>query len=272
VFQPAEEGPPPGEDGGAELMLEQGVFADLRPEAMFGLHATNSESGKIFAAAGPIMASSDALRIVVRGRQTHAARPQEGVDPITVAAQIVTALQLIPTRQFDAVNSPIVISIGQIQGGVRRNIIPDQVEMHGTIRVLNATARGEVLSRVRRTAQQVAASAGAEVDVDFSEGNPVLVNDASTTERAVNALRAALGADAIATARPIMAAEDFAFFAEEVPSFYFNFGVNAPGVTDAAPNHSPHFYVHEPALETGLRGILAVALDRISGQHDVDEQ
>ena len=264
IFQPAEEGAPQGEEGGAELMLREGLFQQLRPEAVFGLHAANQEGGVIFASPGGAMASADGWRLVVRGRQTHASRPHEGVDPITTAAQIVQALQLIPSRQISAVDTPVVISVGRIRGGVRNNIIPDEVELWGTLRALDAGAREDAMARIRRTAEEIAAASGATAEVVFEDGNyPVLENDEAATARGVRALRRVLGEARVRPRRPIMGAEDFSFFANEVPGFYFDFGVNAPGVTDAASNHSPLFYVHEPTMETGLRALLAVALDRV---------
>lgn len=264
IFQPAEEGAPQGEDGGAELMLEEGLFNDPRPEAVFGLHVGNDEGGVIFGGPGGQMASSDSWRIVVRGRQTHASRPHEGVDPITAAAQIVQALQLIPSRQIDAVAKPVIISVGRIRGGVRSNIIPQEVELWGTLRSLDASAREDAIARIRRTAEEIASSSGASAEVTFDEGNyPVLRNDPEATARGLAAIRRALGADRVRPSEPIMASEDFSFFANAVPGFYFNVGVNAPGVTDAAANHSPLFYVHEPALEAALRAMVAVSLDRV---------
>ncbi|MGE0597387.1 MAG: amidohydrolase [Hyphomonadaceae bacterium] len=271
IFQPAEEGAPQGEQGGAELMLEEGLFRDLQPDAVYGLHASNQEGGVIFAGAGGMMASADSYRIFVRGRQTHASRPHQGLDPITTAAQIIQALQLIPSRQIDAVNTPVVISVGQIRGGIRSNIIPDEVEMWGTLRALNTDAREDAMERIQRTAQEIASASGASAEVVWDDGNyPVLNNDSATTARGVAAIQRALGADSVRPGRPVMGAEDFSFFANEVPGFYFAFGVNAPGVTDAASNHSPLFYVHEPAMEAGLRGLLAVTLDRVGADASAD--
>jgi amidohydrolase len=264
IFQPAEEGAPQGEEGGAELMLKEGLFEQLRPEAVFGLHVGNDESGIIFASAGGTMASSDSWRLRVRGRQTHASRPHEGLDPITTAAQIIQALQLIPSRQINAVDTPIIISVGRLNGGVRSNIIPDEVELWGTLRTLNAEARESAMMRIQRTAEEIAAASGATAELTWDEGNyPVLVNNDAATERGVAAIRRVLGADRVRGRNPIMGAEDFSFFANEVPGFYFDVGVNAPGVTSSPSNHSPLFYVHEPALEAGLRAMLAVALDRV---------
>jgi amidohydrolase len=267
IFQPAEEGAPTGEQGGAELMLAEGLFRTIKPDAVYGLHTDNAPGGKVWATTGPVMASADEMRIVVRGRQTHAARPHLGVDPITVAAQIVTALQLIPARQINAVDSPVVISVGRVRGGVRFNIIPDDVELWGTVRVLDPAVYEDVKSRIRRTAEQIAASAGATAEVRF-EGSayPALVNNAAVAERGMAALRRALGAENVLQATPAMTAEDFSFFAREVPGFYFSYGVNAPGVEDAPSNHSPRFFVHEPTMVVGLRALLAVALDRLSGE------
>lgn len=264
IFQPAEEGAPQGEEGGAELMLREGLFQQMRPDAVFGLHVSNEETGVVFASPGGTMASADAFRIVVRGRQTHASRPHEGVDPITSAAQIVQALQLIPSRQIDAVNTPVVVSVGRIRGGVRNNIIPDEAELWGTLRTLDAGAREDAMMRIRRTAEDIAASSGATAEVTWDDGNyPVLENNPEATARGVAALRRVLGEDRVRPRTPIMGAEDFSFFANEVPGFYFDVGVNSPGVTEAPSNHSPRFSVYEPALETGLRAMLAVALDRI---------
>jgi amidohydrolase len=264
IFQPAEEGAPQGEEGGAELMLREGVFQQLRPEAVFGLHVGNEEGGVVFASAGGIQASADGFHIFVRGRQTHASRPHEGIDPITTAAQVVQALQLIPSRQINAVEKPVVVSIGRIRGGLRGNIIPDEVELWGTLRTLDSGAREDAMMRIRRTAEEIAAASGATAEVVWDDGAyPVLDNDDATTARGIAALRRVLGAEHVRPRVPIMGAEDFSFFANEVPGFYFHVGVNAPGVTDSPSNHSPRFFVHEPALETGLRAMLAVALDRV---------
>ncbi|MBL8552359.1 MAG: amidohydrolase [Hyphomonadaceae bacterium] len=265
IFQPAEEGPPFGEEGGAELMLKEGLFnPPMRPEAVFALHATNRESGRIYTRTEGLLAGSERIRILVKGRQTHAARPHEGIDPITIAGQILTGLQTIPSRQMNAVEQPVVISIGRINGGIRHNIIPPEVEMMGTMRVLDEGIRDDIHARITRMASEIAAASGAEAEVSFHEPNPVTVNERVATRRGMQAVRAALGDDAVVEIPPIMGAEDFSFFAREVPGFFFFFGVNAPGVADAPPNHSPLFSVYEPGLQTGLKAMLAVALDRLS--------
>ena len=265
VFQPSEEGVAPGGLGGARRMLAENVFGDLRPEAIFGLHAWPGESGTVTIAAGPFMAGADRLRITVNGRQTHGAQPHRGIDPVVVSAEIIQALQTIPSRQMDTIRSPVIVTIGSIHGGVRYNIIPDRVELDGTIRYLNPETRDDLYARIRRTAEQIAASAGATVEVSIEPNAIPVVNPPEPTASARAALVRALGADKVLTDQPNMVAEDFAYFQQQVPGVFFFYGVNAPGIAtaDAAPNHSPRFFAYEPAMETALRALLAVALDRV---------
>lgn len=268
VFQPSEEGAPPNGLGGARRMLEEDVFGDLEPEAIFGLHAWPGPSGTITMNPGPTMAGSDRLEIDVVGSQTHGAQPHRGIDPIVVSSQIVNALQTIPSRQMDAVRSPVIVTIGSIHGGVRYNIIPDRVEMQGTIRYLNPETREEIYTRIRRTVTDVATSFGATAEVRIVENAVPVVNPPEMVARARAAAIRALGEEHVLTDAPVMPAEDFAYFQREVPGVFFFYGVNAPGVSaeEAAPNHNPRFFVHEPAMETALRAMLAVALDRVGGE------
>ncbi len=265
VFQPSEEGAPADGLGGARQMLADGLFADLHPEAIFGLHAWPGPSGTVTIAAGPFMAGSDRMHITVHGRQTHGAQPHRGIDPVVVSALIVQALQTIPSRQMDAVRSPVIVTVGSIHGGVRYNIIPDRVEMEGTIRYLNPETREDLYARIRRTVEEVARSAGATAEVSIAPNAIPVVNPAGPTARARAALEHALGPANVLTDQPNMVAEDFAYFQQEVPGVFFFYGVNTPrvSVADAAPNHSPRFFVHEPAMETALRAMLAVTLDRV---------
>jgi amidohydrolase len=265
VFQPSEEGAPPGGLGGARRMLAENVFGGLTPEVIFGLHAWPGPSGTVTMIEGPTMAGSDRLNITVTGRQTHGAQPHAGVDPIVVSSQIINALQTIPSRQMDAVRSPVIVTIGSIHGGVRYNIIPETVEMQGTIRYLNPQTREELYTRIRRTVADVATSFGATAEVTIAENAIPTVNPPEELARARAAAVRALGEDAVRSGYPVMPAEDFAYFQQAVPGVFFFYGVNAPGVTEAeaAPNHSPRFFVHEPAMETALRAMLAVALDRV---------
>jgi amidohydrolase len=265
VFQPSEEGAPPGGLGGARRMLAENVFGDLTPEVIYGLHAWPSPSGTIVLVPGPFMAGSDRLRITVTGSQTHGAQPHRGIDPIVVSSQIINALQTIPSRQMDAVRSPVIVTIGQIHGGVRYNIIPERVEMEGTVRYLNPETRQDLYARIRRTATEIAAASNATAEVSIEENAIPVVNPPALTARVRTALVAALGEEAVQTDQANMPAEDFAYFQQQVPGVFFFYGVRTPGTTleEAAPNHNPRFFVHEPAMETALRAMVAVALDRV---------
>lgn len=263
IFQPAEEG-----GRGAAEMLEEGLFNILKPDAVFGLHAgVAQEAGQIGYVTGGAMAASDGLRIVVKGVQTHGAYPWQGVDPIVVASQIVLGLQTIPSRQTEAIKAPAIVTIGQIRGGVRGNIIPDEVTMIGTIRTLDSDMQEDVHMRVRRTAQLIAESAGATAEVSIGRGYPVTYNDPDLTRQTVEALRAVLGPENVIEALPSTGAEDFSYFAREVPGFYFWLGGRTPGtpLEGAAMNHSPFFTVDEASLEVGVRALTTAALHFLGG-------
>jgi amidohydrolase len=260
VFQPAEEGPPPGEEGGARLMLKENVFGALKPEALFALH-TDSElaAGEVAVVAGPAMASSDRLRILVRGRGTHASAPWRGVDPVAAAARIVLALESLPAREVD-VRKPSVVTVATIHGGVRYNVIPDEVELLGTVRALDADVRSDLHERITHTATKIAEASGATATVELSDGNPVTVNDARLVER----MRPTLARNAkLVSALPRTGAEDFAWFAKQVPSMYFWLGVRDPQTpaAQAAPNHSPRFLVDDGALAVGVRVLSQLVVD-----------
>jgi len=261
LFQPAEEGAPAGEDGGADLMIAEGAFADPKPEAIFGLHVWPNATGTLTYRPEGAMAASDGLTITVTGRQTHGALPWGGVDPIVVASQIVLGLQTIVSRQTDLTKGPAVITIGIIDGGVRSNIIPDSVVMVGTIRTFDEGMRADIHDRIRRTAEGIAASAGAQARVSIpAAGNPVTYNDPDLTRWAVPTLEGAAGAEAVSQGPPITGAEDFSLYQKEIPGLFFFLGV-APEGRIAYPNHSPHFYVDESALPVGVRALAGLAVD-----------
>lgn len=258
VFQPAEESPPAGEEGGAELMVAEGVLREEpKPDAIFGLHLLSMfEVGTVGYRSGGIMASADDLRIVVHGKQTHGAAPWLGVDPIVTAAQIIVGLQTIPSRQTAATKAPVIVSIGKIEGGVRDNIISDRVEMKGTLRALDEDMRQDLHARVQRTADKIAEAAGARAEVFISERHayPVTYNDPELMARMLPGLREEFG-DALFEAQPILGAEDFSFFQREIPGLYLFVGIRPSRIpAEKFPaNHSPQFTMDEAALKTGVR-------------------
>jgi len=268
IFQPAEEGAPAGEQGGAELMITEGALENPKPDAIFGLHVFPYPAGDIRYRAGPIMASADAFHIVVRGRQTHGAIPWAGIDPVVIASQIVLGLQTIVSRQVDLTAAPAIVTVGVINAGVRYNIIPDSVVMSGTIRTFDAAVRRDVHDRVRRTAESIAQSAGASAVVAIDTGAAVTYNDPALTESILPTLRAVAGASHVALAPPITAAEDFSRYQQHIPGVFFFLGITPPGTdpAKAAPNHSPRFYVDEAALPVGVRALAHVAVDYLSAQ------
>ena len=268
IFQPAEEGVPSGESGGAEMMIAEGALDDPKPGAIFGLHVFPYPAGEIHYRAGGAMASADALRIVVRGRQTHGAQPWSGIDPIVVASQIVLGLQTITSRQVDITSAPAIVTIGAVHGGVRNNIIPDSVVMIGTIRAFDAAMRRDIWMRVRRTAESVAQSGGAVAAVTIDSGPPVTYNDPTLTERMTPTLRRVAGADKVGPAEAKTTAEDFSRYQEKIPGLFFFLGITPPGVDprSAAPNHSPRFFVDEAALPVGVRALAHLAVDYTTGR------
>lgn len=263
IFQPAEEGAPAGEEGGADLMLKEGAFDEPKPEAVFGLHVWPGPVGSIHYRPGGAMASSDGLRIVVKGRQTHGASPWGGVDPIVVASQIVLGLQTIASRQIDVTATPSIITIGSIHGGVRGNIIPDEVEMVGTIRTFDGDIQDDIHRRIEHTAKHIAESAGAKAEVSIRRGYPVTVNDPDLTAAMLPTLKKVAGADKVMLSTLVTGAEDFSYFAQEAPGLFFFLGVT-PADQDpltAPKNHSPYFFADEAALSVGVRALSHLAVD-----------
>ena len=269
IFQPAEEGPPPGEEGGAALMIKQGVLENPKPDVIFGLHVfAGVEAGTIAYRPGPAMASSDRIRITVNGRQTHGALPWRGVDPIVISSQIVLGLQTIISRQVDVTLEPAVVTIGAIKGGVRDNIIPDCVEMLGTVRTFNEEMRADIHVRIRNTVELIAKSAGASAQIHFDNAYPVTVNDVPLTERMVPTLERVAGKEHVFVGQKITGYEDFSYYQQKVPGFFYFVGITprridqtGVDVKHSAPNHSPRFFVDESALLLGVRSLAHLTLD-----------
>ncbi|HUG52118.1 MAG TPA: amidohydrolase [Vicinamibacteria bacterium] len=265
LFQPAEEGPPEGEEGGASLMIEEGVLEEPKVQAMYGLHMDpNLPVGEVGWSVGPIFASSDRFVIEVQGRKTHGAYPHTGLDPVPVAAQLVQALQLIVSRQIDAQN-PKVLTIGSIHGGNRFNIIADQVVLEGTIRTLDAEVRRLLKERIQRTTAGLADAHGVTASVRWvGDGNPPTVNDAALTRASLASLQRVYGADRTREVAPQMGAEDFSAFAERVPALYVKMGVRneARGIT--AMIHTEDFDIDEAVLPLGVKAMATMAWDYLS--------
>ncbi|MDT7855448.1 amidohydrolase [Rubrivirga sp. S365] len=269
LFQPAEEGAPAGEaPAGAELMVAEGALSGA--EAVFGLHVTSAhEVGQLKTRPGGMMASADNLEIVVHGKQTHGAYPWGGVDPVATSALVVTGLQTIVSRQMDLTKAPAVVTIGRIDGGVRSNIIPDSVAMIGTIRALDDGMRAELHDRIRRTATDIASSQGATATVTIADeyGYPVTANNAALLDRMAPTLQRVAGDGLDTGVAPVLGAEDFSYFANEVPGLFLWLGVRTPGASDELfpPNHSPLFRIDEDALPLGVRTLAQLAVGYLEG-------
>jgi amidohydrolase len=261
-FQPAEEKLPYGEIGGARLMVEQGAMEDPKPDAVFGLHViSGSPVGNIGYRSGAVNASSDGFRLIVKGRQTHGAMPWNGVDPVAVGSQIVTALQTIVSRETDVTTRPAVLSVSTFHAGVRYNIIPDKAEMSGTLRTYDEQVRQRVMGRAKEMAESIARGMNAEAEMIWeANGYPPIMADAALVDRLAPSLARVAGDKARVMERS-SAGEDFSYFAQKTPGMFIFVGVTPPGTREAAPNHSPRFQVDEAGLITGLRATLHVVAD-----------
>ena len=260
IFQPAEEGTPDGSIGGAELMLMEGVFENPRPDVVFGLHVFPYPVGTIATRPGGLMASSDRHQITIKGKQTHGAVPWAGVDPIVAASQVVMGLQTIVSRQLDATLTPSIVTVGRIEGGVRNNIIPESVELEGTIRTFDAATRNDIHTRIRRTASNIAEAAGATADIVIDQGYGVTRNDPTLYRQMAPTLEIVAG-DRFIEATQTTTAEDFSYFANEVPGLFLFLGVAPEDPTLIHPNHSPRFYADERALPVGVEALTSMTLD-----------
>ena len=267
IFQPAEEGPPEGEEGGADLMVKEGALENPKVDVIFGMHIQSiSPLGRITYRPAGMMAASDWFTIKVKGKQSHGAAPWMGVDPIVVGAQIITGLQTIISRQTDLTKEAAVISVGRFQAGVRENIIPEEAMMAGTIRTLDVGMQQKIHEKIKLTATKIAESAGATAEVTIVNKTPVTYNDIDLTEKMVGSLQKAAGVENVIRINAVTGAEDFAFFQQKVPGFFFFVGAMPP---DQDPNkvpshHTPDFMIDERGMLTGLKAMLNVTLDYMS--------
>ncbi len=260
IFQPAEEGPPPGEEGGAPLMVKEGVLENPRPSAIFGLHTNPGlEVGHLGYTVGPALASSDHFRITIRGVQAHGAYPHLSVDPIVMAAQAIMALQTIRSRNLPPLQ-PSVISVGIVRGGTRFNIIPDEVQLEGTVRAYDSQVRDDVERRMGEILAGITQAGGGSFELDYERGAPATINDPDLARRMLPTLQRVLGPGRLHQLDPIMAAEDFAYFANEVPGFYLSLGTTKPGTTSGG-NHTPNFMADDSSVPVGIRVMANLVLD-----------
>ncbi|KRO96938.1 MAG: N-acyl-L-amino acid amidohydrolase [SAR86 cluster bacterium BACL1 MAG-121105-bin34] len=260
IFQPAEEGAPAGEDGGAELMLKQGLFELEKPDAIFGLHVSNLSHGTIMLKPGPAMASAEAFRINIEGKQTHGSRPWEGADPIVAAFNIGTTLQTIVSRRLNLLDSQAVVSVGIMKAGTRNNIIPQHAMLEGTIRTFQDSYADQIRDEIKLIAENVAAAHHATATVDFKiyGGYPVTFNDLDLSKKYGPVLKKAADGNYYEALVPRTGAEDFSFFAQQVPGLFFFLGVNPPEAESMPTNHSPYFYIDDAALDNGVKAFVSL--------------
>ena len=264
VFQPAEEGSPPGERGGASLMLEEGVFADVRPEAILGLHTfAHMPVGQVGYTPGPAMAAADRFIIRIHGRQAHGASPHLAIDPVVMASQAVLSLQTIRSRNLSPFE-PSVLTIGLIRGGERNNIIPEQVEMHGTVRTFDPRTQAEVERRMREILDGVTRAGGGSYELQYEKQTPVTVNNPELAARMRPTMERLMGAQNVVTVPPTTGAEDFGFFANTVPGFFYRLGTVAPGTT-SGDHHTPTFMADDASIPIGMRVMTGLVLDYLGG-------
>ncbi len=264
IFQPAEEGAPEGEEGGAKLMVQQGVLENPKVDAIFGLHINSqTEVNTITYRPGATMAAVDFFTIDVKGKQTHGAYPWSGVDPIVTSSQIVTALQTIVSRNIDITKAPAVVTVGAIHGGIRQNIIPEQVKMIGTIRTFDEEMHSYIHKRVNEISTNIAESAGATAAVKIDILYPVTFNNVALTEKMIGTLQQVAGKENVILTTAKTGAEDFAYYQQKVPGFFFFLGGMPKGKKpeEAAPHHTPDFYIDESGLVLGVRSLSRLAVD-----------
>ncbi|HJO38072.1 MAG: amidohydrolase [Vicinamibacterales bacterium] len=260
IFQPAEEGPPPGEEGGAALMVQGGVLANPRPSAVFGLHTLASmEVGRLGFKAGPMLAAVDHFKIRVTGQQAHGAYPHLGIDPIVMASQIVTAFQTIRSRNLSPLE-PSVVTVGLMQGGTRFNIIPAEVWMEGTVRTYDPGARDTIERRMSEILEGITIAGGGSYALEYDRGSPATINDAELTAQMAPTLERVVGPDNVDIVEPVMGGEDFSFFANEVPGFFFRLGMVRPG-TESGGHHTPTFQADDASVPVGIRAMSNLLLD-----------
>ena len=269
IFQPAEEGPPEGEEGGAKLMVKEGVLENPKVEAIFGLHINaQTEVGKVKYRSRGTMAASDWFTIKINGKQTHGAYPWLGIDPIATAAQIIMGIQTIVSRNINLAESPAVISVGQINAGVRSNVIPEELIMTGTIRSLDVKVQEMLHARLKKVVTSIAESAGATAEVNITNQTLITYNDPTLTEKMIPTLEATAGKENVSITPAVTGAEDFSYYQEKIPGLYFFLGGAPKGkpISETAPHHTPDFYIDESGFLLGMKVLSNLTIDYMEMQ------
>ena len=267
IFQPAEEGPPPGEEGGAELMLKEGVFDNPKPSAVFGLHTHAALAvGELGLTIGPAMAAVDQFIITIKGKQSHGAYPHKSVDPIIMATEVVTAFQTIRSRSLSPLE-PSVVTVGIIRGGERFNIIPEEVHLEGTVRTYNLEVQDMVEKRMNKILEGITLAYGGSFELNYERGTPATINNPELCKQMIPTLERVVGKDNLKMMAPVMGGEDFALFANEVPGIYYRLGVVKPGTTSGWI-HTPTFRADDSCLEVGIRAMSNLVVDYLTSSKD----
>ena len=267
IFQPAEEGPPPGEEGGAELMLKEGVFDNPKPSAVFGLHTHAAlEVGELGLTIGPAMAAVDQFIITIKGKQSHGAYPHKSVDPIIMATEVVTAFQTIRSRSLSPLE-PSVVTVGIIRGGERFNIIPEEVHLEGTVRTYDPEVQDMVEKRMNEILKGITLAYGGSFELNYDRGTPATINNPELCKQMIPTLERVVGKDNLKMMDPVMGGEDFAIFANEVPGIYYRLGVVKPGTTSGWI-HTPTFRADDSCLEIGIRAMSNMVVDYLTSSKD----
>lgn len=264
LFQPSEEGAPTGEEGGAQLMIKEGCLENPKPDAVFGLHIEAwADNGKIYYKPEAFMASADLFTIKVKGKQAHGATPWDGVDPISVSAQIINSLQTIVSRQEDIIKAPVIVTVGKIHSGVRFNIVPEEAILEGTIRTLDASMRLDVHKRIKQIAENIAAASNATVDVNIENKTLVTYNSPELVQKSLASLQTAAGKDSVVLTSWVTGGEDFSFYGQNIPSFFFYLGARKKDITkeQAPSHHTPDFFIEDDKLDVGIKAFCQLVFD-----------
>ncbi|GAA4270159.1 amidohydrolase [Hyunsoonleella aestuarii] len=262
IFQPAEEGPLPGEEGGAKLMIKEGVLENPKVDAIFGLHIrSNYEVGTIYYKKGGVMASVERFVINVKGKQTHGGRPWQGVDPILISAKIIDGLQTIISRESKLVDEAAVITVGKITAGTRFNIIPESAELIGTVRTLDPGMKALIEKRMTEMVTTLAKAYGGEATISFQNNTAITYNDFNLVDKMLPSLQKVVGNENVRLRKATTGGEDFSYYQELVPGFFFFLGGMTPGNTEAFPHHTPDFFIDESGLITGVKALTQITFD-----------